>query len=157
MGEKVVILTSVDYFSAGIMTGMKTHILYSVVTLAECMQNPATLDWLMQTQASVPEMIPPGRYPTPVEIRDVIENSVGIKATYQVSSSVWQVTVTSRKDVSWATLAVQDYCGDEEAPCRFYFSGGWDELILLVTSKLARQCGPMVLLHDSGAAPQVVW
>ena len=157
MGEKVVILVSVNYFSTGIMTGMKAQTLYSVVTLAECMQNPATLDWLMQTQASVPEMIPPGRYPTPVEIRDVIENSVGIKATYQVSSSVWQVSVTSRKDVSWATLAIQDYCGDEEAPCRFYFSGGWDELILLVTSKLARQCGPMVLLHDSGAAPQVVW
>ena len=138
------------------MTGMKKQILYSVVTLAECMQNPATLDWLVHAEVPMPEMIPPGRYPTPMEIRRVIENTAGIKATYLVSSSVWVVTVTSRKDVTWATLAVQDYCGDEELPCRFNFSGGWDELILLVTSKLARLCGPLVLLHDSGAAPQVV-
>ncbi len=138
------------------MTGMKKQILYSVVTLAECMQNPATLDWLVHAHVPVPEMIPPGRYPTPAEIRLVLENTPGIKATYQVSPSVWVVTVTSREDVTWAVLSVQDYCGDEEMPCRFNFTGGWDELILLVSSKLARLCGPLVLLHDSGAAPQVV-
>ncbi len=135
---------------------MKTQILYSVVTLAECMQDPATLAWLVHAEVPLPEVIPLGRYPTPAEIRHVVDNTPGIRAAYQVSSSVWEVTVTSRKDVSWATLAVQEYCGDEEAPCRYNFSGGWDELILLVTSKLARQYGPVVLLHDSGAAPQVV-
>ena len=156
MDENTVKLASVYIFSTGIMTGMKTHILYSVVTLAECMQDPATLAWLTHAQVPVPEIIPPGRYPTPAEIRYVIENTPGIKATYMVTSSVWVVTVTSRKDVTWATLAVQDYCGDEDMPCRFNYSGGWDELILLVSSKLAKQCGPLVLLHDSGAAPQVV-
>ena len=157
MDEKVCKLALVNIFSTGIMTGMKTQILYSVVTLAECMQNPATLDWLLHTNVPVPEVIPPGRYPTPAEIRYVIENTPGIRAAYQVTSSVWVVTVTSRKDVTWTNLVIQDYCGDEETACRFYFSGGWDELILLVASKLARQCGPLVLLHDSGAAPQVVW
>lgn len=139
------------------MTGMKMQTLYSVVTLAECMQNPATLDWLVHSEVPLPEGTPPGWYPTPAEIRRVIENTPGIAASYRVSPSVWEVTVTSRKDVTWAILIVQDYCGDEETSCRFAFSGGWDELIVLVTSRLARQCGPLVLLHDSGAAPQVVW
>ena len=138
------------------MTGMMTQILYSVVTLAECMQDPATLDWLTAAEVPLPDEIPPGRYPAPAEIRRVVDNIPGIRTDYRVSSSVWEVTVTSRKDVSWAILAVQDYCGDEEAQCRFYFAGGWDEIILIVAGKLAKVCGPLVLLHDSGAVPQVV-
>jgi hypothetical protein len=138
------------------MTGMKTQNLYSVVTLAECMQNPATLDWLVHADVPVPAAFPPGRYPTPAEIRSVLENIPGIRLTYRVSPSVWEVTLTSRKDVTWAILAVQDFNGDEDAACRFYFTGGWDELILLAAGRLVKTCGPLVLLHDSGAAPQVV-
>lgn len=138
------------------MTVMITQILYSVVTLAECMQNPATLAWLLSANVSVPDLVPPGRYPSPAEIRRVVDNIPGIHVDYHVSAFVWEVTVTSRKDVSWATLAVQDFRGDEDAPCRIVFTGGWDELILLMAGKLAKQYGPLVLLHDSGAAPQVV-
>lgn len=138
------------------MIGMSVYKLYSVVTLAECMQDPATVAWLVQVDVPLPGLPPAGRYPAPVEIRSVVDAIPGIRADYRVSPSAWQVTVTSRKDVAWACLAVGDYGGDEDAPVRFYFEGGWDELILLVTAHLAKRCGPLVLLHDSGAPPQVV-
>jgi hypothetical protein len=130
--------------------------LYDVVTLYDCMQDPATVAWLVHADIPLPGMTPPGRYPSPAEIRRVIESIPGIRAAYQVSPSVWQVTVTSRKDVTWASLLIRNFSGDVDEPHPFYFEAGWDEIIVLVTSHLAKRCGPLVLLHDSGAPPQVV-
>ncbi len=138
------------------MTGMKQQALYRVVTLYECMQEPSTLAWLAQSGITLPGEIPPGCYPTPAQIESTLDALPGIYVAYRVSTMTWQATVTSRKDVSWASLIVQDYGGDPETPCPFYFEAGWDEMITLVTSQLARVCGPLVLLHDSGALPQVV-
>ncbi len=135
---------------------MYENVLYTVVTLSECMQDPSTLAWLMQTDVPLPGEIPPGRYPAPEEIRMVLEAIPGIRTSYRVTPAIWQVSIISRRDVSWASLAVRDYHGDPAAPQAFYFDGGWDEMIILVTSHLAKRCGPLVLLHDSGAPPQVV-
>ena len=138
------------------MTGMKPQALYHVVTLSECMQDPSTLAWLAQSGIFLPGEIPPGRYPSPGEIKSTLDGFPGIRVAYRISTSAWQATVTSRKDVSWASLVVQDFDGDPDEPRLFYFEGGWDEMITLVTSRLAKICGPLVLLHDSGAPPQVV-
>lgn len=112
--------------------------------------------WLAQTEVPLPAEIPPGRYPAPEEIRAVLEAIPGIRTSYRETPVVWQVSVTSRRDVSWASLSVRQYQGDPSLPQPFYFDGGWDETIMLVTTHLARHCGPLVLLHDSGAPPQVV-
>jgi len=130
--------------------------LYDVVTLFDCMQDPATVAWLAQSGATLPDTISPGRYPTPKEIRSVVDAIPGIRADYLISDSAWEVTVRSRKDVSWAILAVREYQGEAEGPHHFYFMAGWDEIIELVTMHLAKSCGPFVLLPDSGAAPKVV-
>lgn len=130
--------------------------LYDVVTLYDCMQDPATLAWLVHASVPLPGEIPSGRYPAPHEIRQVIEAVPGIRSDYLVSGTVWQVTVTSRSDVAWMNLAIKGYTGDPERPHQFMFTAGWDEMILLITSQLAKRCGPLVLLHDSGAPPQVV-
>lgn len=130
--------------------------LYDVVTLNACMQDPATLAWMIQADVGLPGAIPPGRYPTPEEIRTVIDAISGIRVDYLISETVWEVTVRSRKDVSWATLALRDYRGRDNTAHQFFFKAGWDELIELVTMHLARICGPYVLLPDSGAAPKVI-
>lgn len=130
---------------------------YQVVTLFECMQNPATLAWIEPFKLPLPDRIPPGRYPTPLEIRGVVENLSGVKADYLVGKTSWQVTVRDRRDVAWAVLALRDFCGEVDLPHPFFFTGGWDEIILLVTSRMAKLCGPLVLLHESGAAPQIVY
>ncbi len=64
MDENVDKLASLNIFQRRYMTRMKTQILYSVVTLAECMQDPATLAWLVHAEVPLPEVIPLGRYPT---------------------------------------------------------------------------------------------
>lgn len=138
------------------MTGMSAAYQYKVVTLFECMQHPATVSWLAQFGLSIPDPVPPGRYPTPLEIRGVLENLPGVKTDYIVGRTSWQVTLTDRKDVAWATLAVEGFSGDTNISHPFYFVGGWDELILQATAGLAKLCGPLVLLHESGAPPKIV-
>lgn len=138
------------------MTCMKPQVLYHVVTLSECMQDPSTLAWLVQSRIHLPGEIPPGRYPAPAEIRSILDALPGIRVVYRISKGVWQAAVTSRRDVSWASLVVKDYTGDPEVQSPFYIEAGWDEMITLVISRLAKVCGPLVLLHDSGALPQVV-
>jgi len=130
--------------------------LYQVVTLSECMQDPATLAWLVTADVPLPGMIPEGCYPSSSEIKVVIDAIPGIRSNYLATDRIWQVTITSRKDVAWARLVVQDYDGDPDSPHPFFVEAGWDELIMLVVSHLARKFGPFVLLHDSGAPPQVV-
>ncbi len=138
------------------MTAMLAVYEYQVVTLFECMHNPATLSWIEQFKLTLPDQIPPGRYPTPLEIRGVMESLSNVKTDYLVGKSAWQVTITSRNDIGWATLAIKDFSGEIDVPHSFYFVGGWDEFILLATTGLAKLCGPLVLLHESGAAPQIV-
>ena len=140
----------------GIMTGMNSQKLYEVITLFDCMQDPATVAWLVSAGVNLPDEIPPGQYPSPGDIQQVLESIPGIRVDYAVGHSVWQATVTHRKDVSWAILAVKNYSGDPQETHHFYFTAGWDEIIGLVTVQLAKHCGPLVLLHDSGAPPQVV-
>ena len=135
---------------------MSKRKLYDVVTLYDCMQDPATVAWLVHIDVPLPATTPAGRYPTPSEIQQVIEDMLGIRADYVKSDTVWQVTVRSKKDVFWGNLAVLAYSGDPDEPHHIVFTDGWDEIIQLVTSHLAKRCGPLVLMHDSGAAPQVI-
>ena len=147
---------NVNLINLGIISTMQNDVLYQVVPLADCMQDPATLAWLVTADVPLPGIIPEGRYPSPAEIKAVFDAIPGIRTGYLITDKVWQVTVTSRFDVSWARLVVRDYDGDVESPGSFYFEGGWDEIIVLLISHLARKFGPFVLLHDSGAPPQVV-
>ncbi len=135
---------------------MSKEELYRVVTLSECMQDPATLAWLMQSDMALPGQVPPGRYPVPVEIQSTLDAMTGIRVESIITDRIWQLTVTSRTDVTWARLVVEGYTGDPHVEHRFYFEAGWDEMIFQITTNLAKICGPFVLLHDSGAPPQVI-
>lgn len=130
--------------------------LYDVITLYDCMQDPASMAWLISMDVPLPGAIPPGAYPAPEEIKRTLNSITGIHVDYLEGQSCWQAAATHREDVSWAILAVQDYSGDLAEPHHFSFVAGWDEMILLITSHLARVCGPLVLLPPSGAAPQIV-
>jgi len=120
------------------------------------MQDPATVAWMIHANVSLPEEVPPGRYPSPAEIRKALDAIPGIRVTYLVSERAWSASMISRKDVSWASLAILDFNGDSDVPHPFCFEGGWDEMIHLVSSHLSKQCGALVLLHDSGTAPVVI-
>ena len=130
--------------------------LYDVITLYDCVQDPASLAWLITMDVPLPGTIPAGRYPTPDEIRQRLENIPSIDAHFLTGRSCWQATLTHREDVSWAVLELRDYTGNQADPHHFVFTAGWDEVIVLVTVHLARLCGPLVLLPSSGAAPQII-
>ena len=112
--------------------------------------------WLISMDVPLPGVIPPGAYPSPEQIKQALDSISGIHVDYLEGQSCWQASATHREDVSWAILTVQDYSGDPAEPHRFSFVAGWDEMILLITSHLARVCGPLVLLSPSGAPPQIV-
>jgi hypothetical protein len=135
---------------------MQTN-LYDVVTLYDCMQDPATLAWLSHLDLPLPDTAPPGRYPTPEEIKTSLESISGLQISYSVSENAWEASIISRKDITWASLAVKDYDGDPANPHHFCFTAGWDEIILIVASHLVRKCGSLVLLPDSGDLPQLVY
>jgi hypothetical protein len=138
------------------MSGMFANKLYDVITLYDCMQDPASMAWLISMDVPLPGAIPPGAYPTPEEIKRTLDSITGIHVDYLEGQSCWQAAAIHREDVSWAILAVQDYSGNPAEPHHFGFVAGWDEMILLITSHLVRVCGPLVLLPPSGAAPQIV-
>ncbi|QRN82278.1 hypothetical protein JR338_07460 [Chloroflexota bacterium] len=131
--------------------------LYTVITLAEALQDPATRDWLLSTGVSLPDDLPPGKDTAPLEMQAILEGISGLRIVYKITATTWQASITSRKDVSWASLRFTAFTGDLELPQKYCFDGGWDEVILLIASRVARHSGPLVLLHDSGAAPQVVY
>jgi len=132
-------------------------ILYDVVTLYDCMQDPATLAWLTHLDLPLPGTAPPGRYPRPEEIKLCLESIPGLRISYLISEKAWVAAILSRNDITWASLAVKDYDGNPDNPHHFCFPAGWDEIILLVVSKLVRVCGPLVLLPDSGDLPQLIY
>lgn len=129
--------------------------LYDVVTLIDCLQDPATRLWLVQNNLPLPKDIPHGRYPSPAEIQAVLNGIQGISVRYVISKRVWQASVIHREDVSWGVLRVREYSGDPGVPHRFDFIAGWDEIIEMVCLKLVKICGPLVLLPDSGALPKI--
>ena len=143
-------------FHSGIITLMWSPKLYSVVTLFECLEDPATFAWLMNMDMTLPGTVSPRRYPSPDAILRTMERLPGVSFSTLIGKTRWQMTVRSREDVAWAVLELRDYSGDLEEPHRFYFSGGWDEMILLVATQLTHYCGPLVLLDESGAPPQIV-
>jgi len=112
--------------------------------------------WFILT-CPMPNTAPPGRNPAPLEIARVLDNMKNIRVSYRVSTKAWEAAIISRVDVSWASLAVKDFSGDPEEVHPFCFPAGWDEMILLAASHLAKLCGPLVLLPDSGDKPQVVY
>lgn len=132
-------------------------ILYDVVTLNDCMQDPATLAWLAHLDLPLPGTAPPGRYPTPEEIKASLESIPGLKIFYSISINAWEAGIVSRKDITWANLAVKDFDGDPDNTHHFCFTAGWDEIITIVASHLVKKCGPLVLLPDSGDLPQLIY
>jgi hypothetical protein len=103
---------------------------------------------------------PPGRsrYPTTSELRSVLDGIEGACVEYDVSATTWSATVQEIDNSrgAWTVLRVPDYSGNDAVPYDFYFSGGWSEFVLLIVERVARLCGPLVVVMGSGADPIVV-
>ena len=101
----------------------------------------------------------PSRYPTPREIRAVLDQLDGYAVTYHVDAYTWWADVTDAVDpqhARWTSLIVQDFEGVEDEPHEFYFAKGWEDLIIQIVEKLSRVCGPLVLIDDINWMPLLI-
>ncbi|MBN2385148.1 hypothetical protein JXQ70_19920 [bacterium] len=102
-----------------------------------------------------------GRHPTPSEIRAVVGDLDGFKASYTehpIFHKPWQVMVEHAQDPDnggWTLINVSEYLGEDQ-PTEIWFEKGWPDLIIRIMVGLSRTCGPLFILPDTGEAALVV-
>lgn len=103
----------------------------------------------------------PGRYPTPREIRGVLDRLEGFSVTYRVDMYYWTASISYTRDPkngpwTYLHLDINDFSGDEEEPCSFYFEKGWESLIIHIAEQLSQLCGPLIVEDDMEFTPLVI-
>jgi hypothetical protein len=117
--------------------------------------------WVAEVSESTPPPLA-GRHPTPAELRTVLnalpDATVQYVGDWSPGDPVCQALVSTGSgpdDGPW-TLAELSKVTAEDRPAELTFEKGCPELIILILSRLAVQCGPLVLIDDAGSAPLVV-
>ena len=131
---------------------------YSPIPLDEFLGSDEATAWLEDYGLRLPESPLPSRYPTASEIRMVIEALADYDVEYSRGDDTWVALVSDRRDPQnglWASIYVFGDAAEENVPQSFYFERGDPELVARVTERLARYCGPFVLLTN-GEEPQLV-
>ena len=125
--------------------------IYTVIPLDQ-----KCVEWLDAEGVSCPPLSNPSRYPTPREIVDAIGELQNYEFSVHSDSQTkeWTVQVNTAGD-AWAQIRVRNF-QSEDIPHEFYFTKGWQEVVLAVTRRLARRCGAFVLVDDGGNPPTVV-
>lgn len=101
------------------------------------------------------------RYPTIVEICSVLDHLDGYTTHYSTDSTGrgnWyaEVSQTDQVKSDWAFLVVSNYSGNDADSHAFCFEHGSPLVMMLILQRLARTCGPLILLPDTGHFPLVV-
>jgi hypothetical protein len=103
-----------------------------------------------------------GRYPILQELRAVLDHLDGYTVSYNTSArGNWDAKIVpaDQGDDEWVFIEVNNYTGNETDAHDYDFSfaqRGDMRLILLILQRLARVCGPLMVLEDTGALPVVV-
>jgi hypothetical protein len=91
----------------------------------------------------------PGRFPSPRELRAVLDGLDNTSVTYNIGESRWSADVLMDEGdvvLSDAHVMVVGYKGDEDAPLRFFFEKGVPSLNLRILYRISLTCGPLLLL-----------
>jgi hypothetical protein len=107
--------------------------------------------------AAVPDSDTASRNPTPAEVRAVCGALPDVKVEFNVKAkSHWQAVIDSTKRDEGTLLNMEKFKGAEDKPLPFFFEKGSPSLILEIVKRLAKQCGPLVVVPDTGDAPIAV-
>jgi hypothetical protein len=107
--------------------------------------------------AAVPDSDEPSRNPTLAEVRDVCGALQGFKIEFNVKpKSHWQAVIESTRGDEGTILNVEKFKGAEDKPHAIWFEKGSPALILEIVKRLSKQCGPLVVVPDTGDAPIAV-
>ena len=120
--------------------------------------NRDVMTWLQSLEPAYPEVLTQGRYPTPQEVRMILDGLSDHVVEYTINDQTLRVTISQASSEMWASLVIMDYnrAEDENSPHEFYFEKGWSELVLEILDKLSEICGPLVLVPHSGDKPTLV-
>lgn len=100
------------------------------------------LEWLEERMIFVPDNLPTGRFPTPKELRHVIQ-----KSDYDLEESQdWYVTADNDHTEIW----FPDGNADEDVSTQFWCRRG-GIIVLDIMQKLSNHCGSFTILDHSGA------
>jgi hypothetical protein len=125
-------------------------VLYCIFHLGDVDELPA---WLATFGINCPRG--ESRYPTPNEIRQVLDDLEGYTVEYAMDADSCLVTISTAGPCQfeqWTTLRMSK-CGDNaqaSTPQPFSFKNGSPELIVRICERLSRLCGPLVIYSDSG-------
>jgi hypothetical protein len=106
------------------------------------------------------------RYPSPQELRAVLDGLNDCTTEYQVVGDFWRAMVYEtasadpgpplRVEGPNVDIHVVDFQGNERLPHEFHFENGWPILAVTILARLARVTGPLVLSTESGENPVVI-
>lgn len=123
-------------------------------------------EWLAQLAIKLPASNPIGRYPTPKELRRVLDSLENYTIKYHISPEHFYAHVYETAGIQpgpppliegpSTMLIIPDFHGDEDNCYQFYFEKGWPELIVVVLERLARITGPLVLIPDVDPKPLII-
>jgi len=112
---------------------------------------------LEEMGAAVPASDGPSRYPTPREVREVCAALRGFKTEFYVKpKSHWSADIQSTTDDRGTLLHIEKFKGKEDQPLPVFFEKGSPSLILEILKRLAKPCGPLVVIPDTGDTPIAV-
>jgi hypothetical protein len=125
--------------------------LYTVLPLDQ-----KCVEWLDTEGVPHPPAAPSARYPTPREISETLHCLPGYRVSIHSDAHdrEWSAQIDSDGD-TWAQVRVRNF-SSEDSPHEFYFSKGHPEVVFTVTERLARVCGALVVVGESGCRPVVV-
>jgi hypothetical protein len=107
--------------------------------------------------ASVPEADGPSRNPTPAEVREACSALRGFETEFNVKpKSHWQALVQSTQRDEGTILNLEKFTGAEDKPHTIWFEKGSPAVMLEIVKRLTKQCGPLVVIPDTGGPPIAV-
>ncbi|HEY1011071.1 MAG TPA: hypothetical protein VGE07_00100 [Herpetosiphonaceae bacterium] len=124
---------------------------HSVLPLLD---DPAFAPWLAAHGIVLPPPWPPSRYPTPHEIRTVLDQAPDYQVQYAIGTTWWDADVQA--PAGWTTIWVQEFTGDETVPLPFFFRKGEPAVNLWILAQLTPWCGPLVMVSSSEVLPILV-
>jgi hypothetical protein len=121
--------------------------------------NEETKQWLREEGVAFLSTEMPSRWPTPNELRAVLDSLVGYSVSYRTNSDGgWDVEIVDAElgYNGWFATIWTKNTTDKDKPNEFSFHKPNPEMALMILEKLSHVCGHFVLIQDSSMIPVIV-
>lgn len=122
---------------------------HSIIPFEDRLRHDDVLKWL---GFPIPDNVKTGRFPTPNELRSVMDQLHGYSVKYQVGSYYWIADISNEFPVLVAeAIAFMD---NPDQPQKFRFSGD-REMLTHILKQLPEECGTFLIMTE-GEHPEFI-